>query len=176
MSDRELVERITQQGDTRLFAEVVKRHSGMVFSKAMSVVHREELATEVAQQTFVKAYEQLPLWRGQELKGWLAIIAVHTALHIVEKERRHRGWPAEDMADTLPDNFDPEHEERLLHMEQALSELPEQDQMFIRLHYYEQRKTADIAQLTGLTQQNVLVRLHRIREKLKEKMNRESNK
>jgi len=94
----------------------------------------------------------------------------------VEKERRHRGRPAEDVADTLPDNFDPEHEERLLHMEQALSELPEQDQMLIRLHYYEQRKTADIAQLTGLTQQNVLVRLHRIREKLKEKMNRESNK
>lgn len=170
MTDRELVHRITQRGDKGLFAEVVRRHSGMVFNRAMGVVHREELAAEVTQQTFVKAYEQLPLWRGNDLAAWLSIIAVHTALHIVEKEKRHRGRPAEEMADVLPDSFDREHEERLQRMEQAIGELSEADQRLIRLHYYEQRRTADIAEMTGLTQQNVLVRLHRIRERLKERL------
>lgn len=170
MTDRELVHRITQRGDKGLFAEVVKRHSGMVYSRAMGVVHREELAAEVTQQTFVKAYEQLPLWRGQDLAAWLSIIAIHTALHIVEKERRHRGRPADEMADALADSFDREHEERLQSMEQALKDLSEADQRLIHLHYYEQRKTAEIAEMTGLTQQNVLVRLHRIRERLKQRL------
>ena len=74
------------------------------------------------------------------------------------------------MADMLADNFDREHEERLQSMEQALRDLPEADQRLIRLHYYEQRRTAEIAEMMGLTQQNVLVRLHRIRERLKQRL------
>lgn len=173
MTDRELVHRIIQRGDKGLFAEVVKRHSGMVYSRAMGVVHREELAAEVTQQTFVKAYEQLNLWRGQDLSAWLSIIAIHTALHILEKERRRRGKPAETIAETLPDTFDDEREEMIQRMEEAIRQLPDADRELINLHYYQQLKTADIARRTGLSQQNVLVRLHRIREKLREKLNHE---
>lgn len=170
MTDRELVHRITQRGEKNLFAEVVRRHSGMVYSRAMGVVHRDELAAEVTQQTFVKAYEQLSLWHGNELGAWLSIIAVHTALHIVEKERRHNCRPVDEVANSLADSFDAEREERLQRMERALDELSEEDQRLIRLHYYEHRRTADIAALVGMTQANVLVRLHRIRERLKQRL------
>ena len=52
-------------------------------------------------------------------------------------------------------------------MEQAIGELPEQDRTIIQMHYYEHCKTDDIARATGLSQSNVLVRLHRIRERLR---------
>ena len=64
---------------------------------------------------------------------------------------------------------------QLQQMEAAIAQLPEQDQQLLRLHYYEQRHTADIARQTGLSQSNVLVRLHRIRERLKKAMTYERN-
>jgi len=167
MSDRELVEQITRHGQTQCFAEVVKRYSGVVYSKALRVVHREELAAEVTQQTFVKAYEQMDFWRGQQLGPWLVAIALHTALHILDREKRWRSQPIERYSDDMPDSFDEEREEKIRQMEDALGRLPEQEQQLIRLHYYEKQRTADIAQQTGLSQQNVLVKLHRIREKLR---------
>lgn len=171
MDDRKLIEDILHNGQTQRFANIVQRYSGMVYSKALGIVHREEEAAEVTQQTFVKAYEQLAFWRGQELGPWLATIAMHTALQILDKERRRRGRPAEDMAETLPDDYDEGREEMIQRMERAIGELPEDDREIITLHYYEQRRTADIARQTGLSQPNVLVRLHRIREKLRRMLN-----
>ena len=169
MEDKELVEHI-REGRTGLFADIVKRYSGMVYSKALGVVHREELAAEVTQQTFVRAYEQLAVWRGQKMGPWLLTIAMHTALHILEKEKRHRGRPAEELSNTLTDDFDNEREEMIQRMEEAISQLPANERELIVLHYYQRTKTADIARTTGLSQQNVLVKLHRIREKLREKL------
>ena len=110
MEDRELVECITEQGHSGLYSEVLKRYSGMVYSKALGIVRREELAAEVTQETFVKAYERLRVWRGQQLGPWLMTIAMHTALHILEKEQRRRGPSAESVSEQVADSFDEEHE------------------------------------------------------------------
>ena len=167
MTDRELVNRVLRDGHQQSFAEIVSRYSGMVFSKALSVVHREELAKEVAQQTFIRAYERLAYWRKDSLGPWLAAIAMHLALNELERERRH--------AHPVPatDDYDPDREALLQRMEQAIGQLPEQDQTIIRLHYYQQQKTDEIAQQTGLSQSNVLVRLHRIRDRLRRSLGAE---
>lgn len=72
------------------------------------------------------------------------------------------------MQNLADEGFDEEREEQIRMMENAISRLPEQEQELIQRHYYQQEKTADIAQNMGLSQQNVLVKLHRIREKLKQ--------
>ena len=161
MTDRELVNRVLRDGHQQSFAAIVSRYSGMVFSKALGIVHRDDLAKDVAQQTFIRAYERLAYWRSDSLGPWLAAIAMHTALNELERERRKAG-PAPEV-----DDYDPEREALLQRMETALNELPERDREIIRMHYYEQRKTDEIARTTGLSQANVLVRLHRIRERLR---------
>lgn len=182
MTDKELAQEVVLHGSHKAFAEIVHRYSGMVFSKALGVMHTEEGAAEVTQQTFVHAYESLNAWRGTALAPWLAAIATHTALKLLDKERRRRTMPL----DTLPANalsdsvaelspYSEEHEARLQQMEAAIALLPEQDRQLLRLHYYEQCHTADIARQTGLSQSNVLVRLHRIRERLKKAMTHERN-
>jgi RNA polymerase sigma-70 factor (ECF subfamily) len=161
MTDRELANKVLHEHNQQCFAELVRRYSGMVFSKALGIVKREELAKEIAQQTFVRAYERLAYWRGDSLGPWLAAIAMHLALNELEHEKRL----VQSVPDT--DEYDPEREVLLQRMEQAIELLPEQDRQIIRLHYYEQKKTDEIARFTGLTQTNVLVRLHRIRERLR---------
>lgn len=172
MTDRELTQQFIR-GNHSAFTEIVHRYSGMVFSKALSVMHTEEGAAEVTQQTFVRAYESIDAWRGTELAPWLSAIAVHTALKLLDKERRRRT----SSLDALPGNvsnsfttepsYSEEHEAHLQQMETAIAALSEQDQQLLRLHYYEKLKTADIARRAGLSQSNVLVKLHRIRERLK---------
>ena len=180
MTDRELANKVLLDNDQRCFAEIVRRYSGIVFSKTLSVVRREELAKEVTQQTFIRAYERLAYWRNDTLGPWLVTIAMHTALNELERERRTRGSliPAseEERGKTFASHvssyatagdYDPDHEARLQSMEQAIAALPDQDREIIRLHYYQQFKTDEIARKTGLSQSNVLVRLHRIRDKLR---------
>ena len=174
MSDRELVEQVTRGRNRNAFADIVRRHSAAVFSRAISILHSEEAAAEVVQMTFVRAYENLASWRGTALAPWLTAIASFTALKLIDKERRHRSVPLEQASNLTdkPDNsYSAEHEERLRLMDRAIDALPEADQLLLRLHYYEHLTTAEIARRTGLTQANVLVRLHRIRARLKKEIN-----
>lgn len=175
MTDKELAQEVVLHGSHKAFAEIVHRYSKMVFSKALGVMHTEEGAAEVTQQTFVRAYESLDAWRGTELAPWLTAIATHTALKLLDKERRRHSTSLDSLpvsvlgsfpAETSP-SYSEEHEAQLQQMETAIAQLSEQDQHLLRLHYYEQRRTADIACQTGLSQSNVLVKLHRIRERLK---------
>ena len=52
-------------------------------------------------------------------------------------------------------------------MDRAIASLPEDERLIIELHYYQKLKVKDIAEQTGQSQSNILVRLHRIRAKLK---------
>lgn len=164
MTDKELVRDVLQANNQRSFAEIVSRYSGMVFSKALGIVKREDLAKDVAQQTFIKAYERLAYWRSENLGPWLVSIAMHTALNELEREQRNRRLSVEE------NDYDEGRERLLQRVEQAIDALPEQDCQIVKMHYFEQKKTDEIARLTGLSQSNVLVRLHRIRERLRKRL------
>ena len=164
MTDKELVRDVLQANNQRSFAEIVRRYSGMVFSKALGIVKREDLAKDVAQQTFIKAYERLAYWRSENLGPWLVSIAMHTALNELEREQRNRRLSVEE------NDYDEGRERLLQRVEQAIDALPEQDCQIVKMHYFEQKKTDEIARLTGLSQSNVLVRLHRIRDRLRKRL------
>lgn len=178
MNDRELADSIITRGDTKSFALIVSRYSGMVYSRALTITRREELAAEVTQQTFVKAFDNLGLWCGQSLGPWLTAIASHTALNILDKEKRRRGKPIELMTEAETpqiDNGSEEHERRLALMERAICSLPEADRSLIEMYYDRHLPTDEIARKTGLTRTNVAVRLHRIRERLKKMIKNETD-
>lgn len=170
MGEKEIIEQI-RQGDTRLFASVVKSHSAEIFSKVLALVKREDLAQEITQQAFVRTYTRLDDWRGQSLKTWITTIAMHLALNALDKERRHRKEELDENAPRQAEEYSEERELLLQRLEKAINELQPNDQAVIRLHYYEKRKTEEIASRLNMSKSNVLVRLHRIREQLKKKLN-----
>ena len=174
MTDRELANKVICDNDQQCFAEIVKRYSGIVFSKTIAIVRREELAKEVTQQTFIRAYERLAYWRNDSLGPWLTSIAMHLALNELERERRSRNASNSQSSSSSVNDYDAEYEDRLQRMEKAIAALPEQDRQIIHLHYYKQVKTDEIARKTGLSQSNVLVRLHRIRDKLRKMLSTNS--
>lgn len=169
MNDRDIVNAIVKDGKVNLFSLIVKRYEGMVFSKAIGITKNGELAKDVCQQTFLRAYKQLDSWRGQALGPWLTAIACHQSLNMLEQERHHSMLSLDNKQ--IPDEtYSDEHEERLLKMEAEVSLLPEADRNILRLFYHEHMKTSEIAKQTGLSASNVLVKLHRIRTQLKKKL------
>jgi RNA polymerase sigma-70 factor (ECF subfamily) len=158
-----------EDGQKDLFGLIVKNYRGMVFSRAYSITKDVELGKEVAQQTFIRAYTHLDTWNGTELGTWLSTIAAHEAINLMEKEKRK--VRVDDVAAlSAHEGYSAERERQLSVLEHAIDELPEQDRKIIRLHYYDNVKTEDIATRINLSHTNVLVRLHRIREKLKKKL------
>lgn len=177
MEDKDIVQRILRHGETQCYSLIVKRYSGLVFSKAICLMKREDLAQEITQQTFIRAYTNLDSWRGGSLGAWLVSIAAHLSLNELDKQRRERTDFMEESQWKEPEQEDNEEHETLIQiLKKSIKELPPDDQKIIRLHYFEEKKTAEIAKLTGLTSSNVLVKLHRIRELLKKKIENERNK
>jgi RNA polymerase sigma-70 factor (ECF subfamily) len=167
MDDRIVVRCIIEEGKKELFSLIVKSYRGMVFSRAYSITKNEELGKEAAQQTFIRAFTHLSSWNGKGLGAWLTTIAAHEAINLMEKEKRKTS--AEGMA-APADGYSEERERRLSALERAIEELPEQDRRIIQLHYYNNVKTEDIARQMELSHANILVKLHRIRERLKKQL------
>ncbi len=171
MQDRQLVNRVLA-GDKECFSELVRRYSSAVYAAVLNLTKRRETSMELTQQTFVRAYERLEYFRSESMKGWLLTIAYHLALNVLERERLHRNIPAEG-ADVLEaEHYSAEHEQRLQAMERAIATLPADDRDIIRQHYFLGASTKEIAERKQMTQSNVLVRLHRIRARLKEQIER----
>ncbi len=174
MTDRQLVTLILS-GKTQLYSQIVDSYSAMVFAKAMGVVKCTDLATEISQQTFVRAYMRLAEWHGTEsIAPWLATIAVRLSITYIDKARRRRSHAIE--GDMMAEEYSTEHEHRLQRMEEAITQLGEPDKSIIHMHYYDNKSTADIAQQVGISQANVLVRLRRIRQQLKKQLENEKYK
>jgi RNA polymerase sigma-70 factor (ECF subfamily) len=65
-----------------------------------------------------------------------------------------------------------EDHDRQLVLEKALQRLPEEDNLLITLFYKNENTIEEISSITGLSESNVKVRLHRIRKRLYEEMSR----
>jgi RNA polymerase sigma-70 factor (ECF subfamily) len=68
-------------GDREAFRVLVERHSRNIFRLAFRMTRSEEDAEDVVQETFLKAYRNLPRFAGHsEFSTWIHSIAAHCAL------------------------------------------------------------------------------------------------
>ncbi|MBQ3717498.1 MAG: sigma-70 family RNA polymerase sigma factor [Paludibacteraceae bacterium] len=176
VSDIELIRQVLRENNPRAFEILVQRYSLQVYSVAMRLMHDEEDAAEVTQMAFIQAYKQLDSWQGGNFGSWVTVIANHIGLRLLEKEKR-RGEVrfddvrcTTDLADVADETYNEQKEQQLQALEQAIAQLPEQEQQIIRWHYYEGVPLQAIAERLGQTENNIKVRLFRIRERLKKKI------
>lgn len=90
--DEVLTVKALQQGDEKAFRSFVEAWQDMVFNTILGIVHNEEDAEDVAQDTFIQAYESIGQFKGDsKLSTWLYRIAVSKALdHLRRKKRKKR--------------------------------------------------------------------------------------
>ncbi len=165
-------------GQTGIYAVLVDRYKDMVFSLVFKIVKSREEAEEVAQDTFLKAYHALPRFKHEaRFSTWLFRIAYNTAISRTRKKQITTLAIDENLVenystDEVHENVNQLDEQQQLElMKNALKTLSNDDQMLISLFYNNQQTVEEISVITGLTESNVKVRLHRIRKKLYAEMN-----
>ena len=167
MTDQQIITLILEQGKTEMFSLIVGRYSAEVYRAAMATAHNTTTAEEATQQAFIKAYENLHRWRGGlSIAPYLKMIAHNTSLTLLDKASRNRTTPIEGQT-IAEEEYDYHKEELLSQLTKAIKLLPTADQRIVELFYWQKRPTAEIAHLLCMSESNVLVRLHRIRQKLK---------
>lgn len=169
-TDIELIRRVLHENDSRAFGELMQRYTSQVYGTVLRLLSDEDDAAEVTQMAFIQAYKQLDSCRGVNFGGWVTIIANHLALRQLEKQKRRAEVRLDENVNTNDEGYDEEREQQLQSLEKAVSQLPEADRQIVQWHYYEDVPLQTIAGRVGQTENNIKVRLFRIREKLKKMM------
>lgn len=170
LSDIELIRQVLRENNPRAFEMLMQRYSLQVYSAAVRLMLDEEDAAEVTQMAFIQAYKQLDSWQGGNFGAWVTVIANHIGLRLLEKEKRRQKVPLDENTDLPDETYNEQREQQLQALEQAIAQLPEQEQQIIRWHYYDGVPLQAVAQRLGQTENNIKVRLFRIRERLKKKI------
>jgi RNA polymerase sigma-70 factor (ECF subfamily) len=87
-TDKELVKRV-QKGEKGAFDLLVLKYEHKIVNLVMRYVRDPELALDITQEAFIKAYRALPRFRGDSaFYTWLYRIAVNTAKNYLAAQRR----------------------------------------------------------------------------------------
>lgn len=149
-----------------VFEDIYELYWQRIFRLCMGYVNDAELAQDLAQETFIIVWQQLPKFRNESAIGtWIFRIASNNCLRQIEKEKKFSktGLPAH-LEEKQQESMEPQIQ--LLY--QFISELPETDRIIISLEL-EEVKQAEIALITGLSEANIRVKIYRIKEKLTKK-------
>ena len=88
LTDEELVQEI-KNGNRKAFSEIVKRHQRSLLRMSLRFVKDLDMAEDVVQESFIKAYEKLNAFEGRSsFKSWLFQIAVNTAKNKLRERKR----------------------------------------------------------------------------------------
>jgi RNA polymerase sigma-70 factor, ECF subfamily len=137
-----------------------------IFRLCMGYVNNYDQAQDLAQETFIIAWQQLPKFRGEASIGtWIFRIASNHCLRQIERDKRYPKayWPV-DLKEEMRESLEPQIQK----LYRFISELAETDRIIISLEL-EDIKQAEIASIVGLSEANVRVKIHRIKEKLSQK-------
>ena len=170
--DQIYIERVLQ-GDTNAFSHLINKYKNMVFTLVVKIVKNREDAEEVAQDSFIKAYQKLDSFKGDsKFSTWLYTIAYRNALTKVRKKKLE----TTDIDSYVMDNHKDDHDfpqveaikngEQEKYVKQAIENLGETDSLLITLFYLNDNSIEEIQEITEMSQSNVKVRLFRARKKL----------
>lgn len=149
-----------------VFEDIYKAYWQKIFRLCMGYINDYDLAQDMAQETFIIVWQQLPKFRNEaNISTWIFRIASNKCLRQIEKQSRF-------LKAELPINLKQEKEEniepQIQFLYKCISELPETDRIIISLEL-ENIKQSEIAIIVGLSEVNIRVKIHRIKEKLTQK-------
>jgi RNA polymerase sigma factor (sigma-70 family) len=175
-----------RRGDGRALAQLVERYQVDVFGTALRLTRDRDVALELANAVFYKAYQNLHAYDDtRPLRPWLLRITTNETLNWLRSRRRERdhlleGESAETALEVTADTETQEPERAALLLEEresvraALATLPERYRVVLTLRYFDDLSYAEIAEITGQEANAVGVQLLRARNLLKEALLRES--
>lgn len=175
----ELIAR-ARRGDEEAFRLIFERYTRPVISFIFYMVNQRELAEELAQETFLRAYRDMGSLRDEErLPAWLFGIARNVARESLRsRSREPQSVEMDDpsVAGLRDGGVSPVG--RLLNRElsaavrDALASLDEEKRLVFTLKVYQQRSYEEICDITGFSLPKVRNDLYRARMEMRRRLRR----
>ena len=172
LSDARLVRRVLD-GDTTAFRTLVERHEDTLFRRALAILGDSDLAADVVQDAFVRAYERLGSCSDPDRFGGWVYRAVRNRCFDELRSARRRGERLSAAA-TVPSPDDPADDLgragiRAL-IDQALHELtPPLREAFVMKHV-DGLSYDEMQEATGVARSALKMRVKRAREELERRL------
>ncbi|WP_299257227.1 sigma-70 family RNA polymerase sigma factor [uncultured Aquimarina sp.] len=148
------------------FEEIHKVYWPKVYRQCMGYMNDHDAAKDITQETFIKVWQHLPKFRNESSIGtWVFRIAVNSCLRQISKDKN---MPKSEFPNEIVEEILVNNEPQVEFLYKCISELPEVERIIISLEL-EELKQKEIAKIVGLTEGNVRVKIHRIKEKLTKK-------
>lgn len=165
----------SRSGDNKAFEVLVRRYQKLVYNVIYQMTRNHESASDLTQDTFLKAYRALPSFdTSKSFKPWLLKIATNTALNYI---RDRKGQQSLDELLEINPQAEPASAEDLeqevewrvsQHMLfDALGKLPLQQRRVFVLRYQHDMPYEEIAEVSELSVSSVKSLLFRARENLR---------
>lgn len=174
MDVREIKYRIerVKGGDREAFGGLVDAHKDMVYTLCLRMLTSEADAEEAAQDVFVKAFRSIGTFQAKsKFSTWLYRIAYNHCISVIRKKVKMI-----DLVDDVPEGEPDERDmnglenlsaqERSRYLKMAIDSLAETDAVVVTLFYYDELSLEEIASVTGLSNSNIRIKLHRSRKKM----------
>lgn len=159
------------KGDTSAFGYFVDKYQDMAITIAYRICNNMQDAEDIVQNAFVKAFHNLHTFRSDsKFSTWFYRIVYNTAVsHVktsffnvdfVDYKQGEADSSFSDL-DTL-DQLEEEEKRNLIN--RTMEKIPPDESLLLTLFYLEENSIKEIVQITGLSDANVKVKLHRARK------------
>lgn len=176
-TDNEIISRVLR-GEQHAFAELVSRYQNFVFTITLRYTDSREDAEEIAQDIFVKAYRSLADFRGaSKFSTWLYTIVTTSCITFLRKKKLATSSLDDERVFEVAANQDSdfnankmEQKSKSAMLNEAIKMLLPDDAKIITLFYKGEQSLEEIGRIMGMDPNTIKVKLHRARQRLKEKI------
>lgn len=166
MNERELVEQ-SKKGDEDAFSALIGTYQPRVFRHCLKVVHDEEIAQDLTQETFLHAYHHLGTFRMEaSFYTWLYRIAHNLSLNYLKKKGAH---PETEFKEEMSSGVVVKEEEELdPRIQEAVQTLAPKHRVVFELYDLQRVPQKEIAAQLDISHGTVRSRLYYARRKIRE--------
>lgn len=166
-TDQELLQALRQKRAGRLFDELFRRYHPLVYAWCLRWVDgQREVAKDLTVGVFQKAWQQIDQQAVVDVEAWLAVLTKHHCIDHLRREQREDEQVEKWLQEQKKSDFFVENDgflrlisrgssETERQIADAVADLPEGQQVCIRLFFWEQKSYRDIATQTGYTEKQV---------------------
>ena len=152
------------------FINTLEQHQKIVHKVCMLYTQTENDHQDLFQEILLQLWKAFPKFRGEsKITTWIYKIALYTALGSLKKEKRKQK-AVEDYKNIMIDaSSNDQVDDRLEALQQVINKLAQMEKAIIML-YLEEKSYKEISEIMGITENNVGVKINRIKKKIKEEL------
>jgi RNA polymerase sigma factor (sigma-70 family) len=153
------------------FKEIFEANSKKIYHLCLGYTNDADAANDLLQETFLKVWQNLDKFREHaQISTWIYRIAVNTCLTYLKKEKRqNKEELTTNIIETQAEDISDKQEQVSL-LYTCIAKLEENERLIITM-VMDEITYPEIAEIAGVSEGNLRVKIHRIKQKLTELYN-----